>query len=266
LAVATQSACSSHSELNSSVSSKNTFSPRRGDVSLSPLILSIILFVRFSSSLHGSSHGRRPLTRSPRFRLAPQQHRGIFRVVTGSDRQHSPTMASHSSPPEPSATATEPAVLPSSTAESVPATPADDEKHNPTSPVDDEKQHSTDGRPSLHHHASSQIPAEAPALGAVGFDLEDEEKADAAATAFKHVHSSSPAPHEHGPGQEKNGPHLVEENGVAAPATGTTTDTEETQVGSEADAEEEVVFPGNTQLALLTFGLCVATFTVALGE
>jgi hypothetical protein len=51
--------CSSLSELNGSVSSRNTFSPRRGDVSL--LILSI-LFVRFSSSLHGSSHGRRPLT------------------------------------------------------------------------------------------------------------------------------------------------------------------------------------------------------------
>jgi hypothetical protein len=175
-------------------------------------------------------------------------------------------MASYSSPSEPSAAATEPAVLPSSTAESVPATPADDEKHNPTSPVDDEKRHSTDRRPSLNHHASSPIPAETLALGAVGFVLEDEEKADAAATAFKHHQSSPPAPYEHRTGQEKKGPHLVEENGVVAPATGTTTDTEETQVGSEGDAEEEVVFPGNTQLALLTFGLCVATFTVALGE
>jgi hypothetical protein len=100
----------------------------------------------------------------------------------------------------------------------------------------------------------------------VGFVLEDEEKADAAATAFKHLQSSPPAPHEHGTGQEKKGSHVVEENGLAAPATGTTTDTEETQVESEGDAEEEVIFPGNTQLALLTFGLCVATFTVALGE
>lgn len=181
-------------------------------------------------------------------------------------------MAANASLSEPSAaTATEPPVVPSSTAESVPATPpdgaGDDEKHNPTtpsSPVDDEKRHSTadERRPSLHHHASSPLPEHAPVLGAGGFVLEDEEKADAAATAFKHHQSLPPAHHEHAAGLEKKGPHVVEENGVAT--TGTTTETE-TQEESEAEADEEIVFPGTTQLALLTFGLCVAIFTVALG-
>jgi len=160
----------------------------------------------------------------------------------------------------------EPAVVPSSTAESVPATPVADEKHNPTSPVDEEKRHSTSRRPSLPHHASSPVPTEAPVLGAAGFVLEDEEKADAAATAFKHHQSPAPTPHENGTVHEKKEPHVVEENGVATTTTGTSTETEVNHEESEAEGDEEVVFPGNTQLALLTFGLCVATFTVALGE
>jgi len=175
-----------------------------------------------------------------------------------------------------SVTATEPAVLPSSTAESVPTTPAGDEKHNPTSPVEDEKRPSTSRRPSLPHHASSPIPTEAAVLGAVlgaaGFVLEDEEKADAAATAFKHHQSpaATPPPHENGTAHEEKQRHVVAENGVPTTGTGTgtgaTTETELTQGESEEEADDEVVFPGNTQLALLTFGLCVATFTVALGE
>ena len=150
-------------------------------------------------------------------------------------------------------------------AEPVPAIPAADEKHNPTSPVQDEKRHSTESRPSLPHHASSPIPTEAPVVGAAGFVLEDEEKADAAATAFKHHQSPVPTPHENGTVDEKKEHHVAEENGVATTATGTTTDTELTKEEAEAEGDEEIVFPGNAQLALLTFGLCVATFTVALG-
>jgi hypothetical protein len=169
-----------------------------------------------------------------------------------------------------SVTATEPAVLPSSTAESAPSTPAGDEKHNPTSPVEDEKRPSTSRRPSLKHHASSPIPTEAAVLGATGFVLEDEEKADAA-TAFKHHQSPAPTTtYENGTGHEEKQRHVVAENGVpttgTGTGTGTTTETELTQGESEEEADDEVVFPGNTQLALLTFGLCVATFTVALGE
>jgi hypothetical protein len=170
-------------------------------------------------------------------------------------------MASHSSPPKPSATATEPPVVPTTTAESVLATPVDDEKHIPNSPVDDEKRHSTSRRPSLQHHASSPIPEQAPVLGAGGFILESEE--DAAATAFRH-HQSPPAHHENGVDHEKKSHHVVEENGVAT--TATTTETDLTQEQPDAEADDEIVFPGTTQLALLTFGLCIATFTVALGE
>lgn len=168
-------------------------------------------------------------------------------------------MASHSSPPEPSATSTEPPVAPSTTAESDPATPVNDEEHIPTSSVADEKRHSTEKRPSLKHHASSPFPAEAPVLGAAGIVLESEEKANAAATAFKN-HQSPPTHHEHG----EKGQDVVAENGGATTSTGTTTETELTQEESEAD--DEIVFPGTTQLAILTFGLCIATFTVALGE
>jgi hypothetical protein len=103
--------------------------------------------------------------------------------------------------------------------------------------------------------------------------LEDEEKADAAATAFKHLQSPAPTTtHENGTAHEEKQRHVVAENGVpttgtgTGTGTGTTTETELTQGGSEEEADDEVVFPGNTQLALLTFGLCVATFTVALGE
>ena len=171
-------------------------------------------------------------------------------------------MASHSSPSEPSATPTEPPVAPSTTAESVPATPVNDEKHIPTSLVDGEKRHSIEERPSLKHHASSPFPAEAPVLGAAGIVLESEEKANAAATAFKN-HQSPPAHHEHG----EKGQDVVAENGGATTSTGTTTtEAELTQEESEAEADNEIVFPGTTQLALLTFGLCIATFTVALGE
>lgn len=170
-------------------------------------------------------------------------------------------MASHSSPSEPSATPTEPPVAPSTTAESEPATPVNDEKHIPTSSVDDEKRHSTEKRPSLPHHASSPLPAEAPVLGAAGIVLESEQKANAAATAFKH-HQSPPTHHQHG----EKGQDVVAENTGATTSTGTTTEAELTQEESEAEADHEIVFPGTTQLALLTFGLCIATFTVALGE
>ncbi len=175
-----------------------------------------------------------------------------------------PIMASHSSPSEPSATPTEPPVASSTTAaESEPATPVNDEKHIPTSSsVDDEKRQSIERRPSLPHHVSSPLPAEAPVLGAAGIVLESEEKANAAATAFMH-HQSPPTHHEHG---EKGQDIVTENGGATTTSTGTTTEAELTQEESEAEADDEIVFPGTTQLALLTFGLCIATFTVALGE
>jgi hypothetical protein len=155
-------------------------------------------------------------------------------------------------------------VNPSTGAEAVPSSPVDDEKHIPTSPVDDEKRHSTERRPSLHHHASSPFPEVAPVLGAGGIVGEPAEKAEAAATAFKHHQSPPPAHHEHGADHGEKSTHVVERHGVAA--AGTKTETETSREESEGDDDDKIVFPGTAQLALLTFGLCVATFTVALGE
>jgi hypothetical protein len=137
----------------------------------------------------------------------------------------------------------------------------DDEKHIPTSPVDDEKRHSTSRRPSLHHHASSPVPEVAPVLGAAGIVVEDQEKAETAAAAFKHHQAPAPTHHKHG----EKGTHVVEQNGVAS-SPGTATETETSPEESEKEGDDEIVFPGTAQLAFLTFGLCVATFTVALGR
>ena len=159
------------------------------------------------------------------------------------------------------ATAAEDAVNPRTHEQAQPSSPVDTEKHIPTS-LHDEKRPSTERRPSLHHHASSPLPEAAPVLGAVGFVGEDEEKAKAAATAFKHHQSPPPAHHENGTAHGEKGEHVIESNGVAG--AGVTTDTELNPEASEEDDEDNIVYPGTTQLALLTFGLCVATFTVAL--
>ncbi len=156
------------------------------------------------------------------------------------------------------ATATEPAVHPGTEAGFDPTSTVQDEKHIPTPPVNYEKRHSTSRRPSLHRHASSPVPEVAPVLGAVGIVVEDQEKAEAAAAAFKHHQSPTRAHH------GEKGTHIVGENGLAT-TPGTTTETETSHEESEQDGNE-IVFPGKAQLALLTFGLCVATFTVALGR
>jgi len=118
-------------------------------------------------------------------------------------------------------------------------------------------------RPSLHHHASSPFPEAAPVLGAVGWIGESDDKAQAAAAAFKHHLSptvTQPQDHEKGPREHE---HEVEGQ-VASAATTATIVGEETPEESEGEGEDEVVYPGGMQLALLTFGLCLATFTVAL--
>ncbi|KAH6678285.1 major facilitator superfamily domain-containing protein [Halenospora varia] len=133
-----------------------------------------------------------------------------------------------------------------------------------TAPVNDEKHKLTSRRNSLHHqhsHPSSPIPEVAPVLGFAGFVGEPEEKAEHAATAFKH-HANGDL-HEKGHVEEKTSHvvHVGGENGSAR--TGAPMVKEEGQE-SEGEAEEEVVYPGGLALALLTFGLCVGTFTVAL--
>jgi hypothetical protein len=148
------------------------------------------------------------------------------------------------------------------TADSVPAEtqPDPDPVHHDTHET---RKSTSSRRPSLHDHASSPFPEAAPVLGAVGWVGESDEKTQAAATAFKHHLSPTvtrPHDHEKGPHEHEHGV----EGQVASTATTATIVGEETPEESEGEGEDEVVYPGGMQLALLTFGLCLATFTVAL--
>jgi hypothetical protein len=118
----------------------------------------------------------------------------------------------------------------------------------------------------LQNHTSPIIQAGASILGAVGFVSDDEKRRGATTIAFK-SHQLPPAAHRsrHRTNHEKEIPHVVEGNGAAAIATATT-DTEETAVESEGETEGDIASLGNAQLAILIFGFCGATFTVAFGE
>lgn len=127
------------------------------------------------------------------------------------------------------------------------------------SPQDHEKRNSTSTRPEIPLHHSSPIPIEAPVLGGATWIAEPSEKAEHAATAFKHHQTLSPAHHE--PHHEEKAVR-EDENGSARPmipAEGISPDE------TEGEDEDEVVYPGGLQLGLLALGLCLATFTVALG-
>lgn len=167
-----------------------------------------------------------------------------------------------SAPSGPPATTTAFPVHPSPDPASGPTSTLDNEKHKSTSPVDDEKHHAASESP--HHHPSSPLPTEAPVLGAVGFVGESFEKSEAAATAFKHHPSPAPATHDHAEHHGEKGGLVVDEKGVAGSGKGTESETTPGETDGEDD--DEVIYPGGLQLSLLTFGLCVATFTVALGE
>jgi hypothetical protein len=136
-----------------------------------------------------------------------------------------------------------------------------------TAPTHDENHNSTSRRPSLHPHPSSQIPEVAPVLGGAGFVAEPAEKVEHAATAFKHHPTLEPQ--ENGQLKEKSA------NGNEEKDTATSTQTPVVQKdveagvegsGEEGETDSETVYPGGLQLGLLTFGLCVATFMVALGK
>jgi len=152
----------------------------------------------------------------------------------------------------------------SETANAVPPTQEADTPA--TSTIHDEKHKPTSRRPSLHSHTSSPIPEVAPVLGGAGFVAEQSQKAEHAATAFKHH-----------PGLEPNGKaHVNEKVTHVTDEENSATATETPIVHKDGDAvvdasgeageeDDETDYPGGLQLGLLTFGLCVATFTVALG-
>lgn len=133
-----------------------------------------------------------------------------------------------------------------------------------TSPVVDEKHKTTTRRGSSHSHRSSPVPEAATVLGAGGSVGEPLVKAQSAASAFKNHQSPTRTST-----QEKDKvQHAVEENGSAGIGEHIIKIKGENGVVSreEGDDEVDVVYPGGLQLGLLTFGLCIATFTVALGE
>jgi hypothetical protein len=154
---------------------------------------------------------------------------------------------------EASAKDTENAVLPNPEA----ASPA-------TSPVvDEEKSHKLNSTSRGERSPSSRLPESLPVFGADGTVLEPEGKALESAKAPQElavIHD----PHQYG---EKDTPPIVDEKG--------STETEATQIRQdggdtggetteESGEEDGTVYPGGGQLALLTFGLCIATFTMAL--
>jgi hypothetical protein len=106
------------------------------------------------------------------------------------------------------------------------------------------------------------LPLEASVIGGGGIVLEPKHQADAAASDFHnhpvldekvtHVEPSTTAASEN----DANGV----ANDVEAGKDGVVGE------GDEDDDEANRVYPGGLQLALLTFGLCMATFVVALGE
>lgn len=108
------------------------------------------------------------------------------------------------------------------------------------------------------HKSTSPLPDVAPTIGGVGVVYEDSEKADAAATSFKHHPSELPDP-------EKDF-HENASAGIGAPIKydgekgGVVEGTEE----SNEEDDDENHYVSGVPLALLTFGLCMATFTVAL--
>lgn len=140
------------------------------------------------------------------------------------------------------------------------------EAETQTTHAESETRKSTTRRPSLHHHASSPFPDVAPVLGAAGWVGEPSEKAEHAATAFKHHLSPTvtrTVTHDHEKVHHEPREEETQEAGSAA--TTATVVGEETPSDGE-ETEDEVIYPGGMQLGLLTLGLCLATFTVALGQ
>ena len=131
-------------------------------------------------------------------------------------------------------------------------------------PAETQTRKSTTRRPSLPHEHLSPIPEYAPVLGAAGWIGEPSEKAEHAATAFKH-HLSLTVTYTH---YAEKGHHEEEVEPVEGNESAATTTVvgEETPRDSDEEGEDEVVYPGGMQLALLVLGLCLATFTVTLGE
>ncbi|TVY44502.1 Efflux pump [Lachnellula subtilissima] len=138
--------------------------------------------------------------------------------------------------------------------------------HVPTTASSHDPNHnSTFGSSSLQEHPSSPVLENVSVLEGVGFVAESPEKHKHAATASKH-HSIREA-------QEKGQIEVHSANGEEEKASAIDTEMPIVQrdvavgvkeSGEEGESDDEIVYPGGLQLGILTFGLCVATFVVAL--
>lgn len=119
------------------------------------------------------------------------------------------------------------------------------EKHNPTT---------------LKHVRATFVPEAAPVLGAVGITGESSEQAEEAVEAFSRFAVEPPVVHE-----EKE--QAISEKAVGDEESSCVPKGEgEGVAGADGNGEDDdVVYPAKLQLGLLTAGLCLATFTVALG-
>lgn len=151
------------------------------------------------------------------------------------------------------------------------AAPPDTSGTTATNPVNEKHNPTTAHQDHAHGHAtSSPVPENAPVLGAFGYVGEPKEKAEEAATAFKHHPTEPPLhrDHEHSEDarshRDEKDIHILEEGKeIKEGGDGHASTSNENTDGEDDD---EVVYPGKYQLGLLTLGLCLATFTVALGE
>ncbi|RDL41997.1 uncharacterized protein BP5553_01976 [Venustampulla echinocandica] len=132
-----------------------------------------------------------------------------------------------------------------------PTTCKENHNHNSTS---------SELHPNQERHGSSPVPQVAPVLGGGGLVGEPHEKAEDAAAAFEH----HPIPQQI---HEKVTPVTTDTSDPGEKSENGEKDPEKSAAAGEEveeDEDDEVVYPGGLQVALLTFGLCIATLSVAL--
>ena len=137
-----------------------------------------------------------------------------------------------------------------------------DEKHKETS----RKASASSLNP--NSKSSSSLPQDGLAAAAAGGNASEAQST----LVNTNINTANPSPPPEVAQNDEKGQHAIEEHGSTDPTetekeVATVTDTETANAGvedaSNAD-EDEIVYPQKLQLALLTFGLCMATFTVAL--
>ncbi|KAH8592475.1 putative major facilitator superfamily transporter [Bisporella sp. PMI_857] len=130
--------------------------------------------------------------------------------------------------------------------------PVEDEKHNPTSL-------STKG-PDLPSRPSTPLDDEKQVVhGAAGED----KRLEAGGTSATND-SLAPAQQQSNSEHDEKHAHVTEGNASSGADNAVTQNGGDTTEGSSEDGEIDIVYPSGSKLILLTFGLCMATFVVAL--